>query len=223
MVIVLGLAAGLVIGAPLPVLAALGMAIWQPIWTLGAILAWAALTLQHRGSPSEEVEAAYLQAVSGELRAGASLRHALITASNVATGLPLDRAIRLAAAGQPLDRVAEALGNCLPRLGAVTASAVRTTGVTGGRAAEVFDGLALLATEELGLVRERRAATAQTRFSAWIVGGIPVAYLLYAGVSGKLAIMHTAGPIGMVLLAVGLVLLAGGIAVMWGMLRRAER
>jgi len=223
MVMVLGLAAGLVIGAPLPALAALGLAVWQPVWTLIAILAWAAHTLRRSGTGRDEVEAAYLQAVASELRAGSSLRHALSAAASRATGLRLERAVRLAAAGQPLDRVAEALGVALPRLGALAASAVRTAGVTGGKAADVFDGLALLATEEVGLARERRAATAQARFSAWIVGGIPLGYLLYAGVSGKLAVLSIAGPGGRVLLAAGFLLLMGGIAVMWGMLRRAER
>jgi tight adherence protein B len=100
---------------------------------------------------------------------------------------------------------------------------VRTAGVTGGKAAEVFDKLALLAAEEVGLVRERRAATAQARFSAWIVGGIPVAYLLYAGVTGRLAVLRTAGPVGVAVLTLGLVLLGGGILAIWGTLRRAER
>ncbi len=67
----------------------------------------------------------------------------------------------------------------MPRLGRLAASAVRTAGITGGRVADVFDGLALLATEEVDLIRERRAATAQSRFSAWIVGGIPVVYLVW--------------------------------------------
>ncbi|MDH3261151.1 MAG: type II secretion system F family protein [Acidimicrobiia bacterium] len=223
MVMVLGLAAGLVIGAPLPGLAALGMALWQPIWTLVAILAWAFLTLRRSDSGSDDHEAVFLQAVAGELRAGSSLRHALNSASGRAGGLRLERAVRLAAAGQPLERVAEALGRALPSLGALTASAVRTAGVTGGKAADVFDGLALLATEEVGLARERRAATAQTRFSAWIVGGIPVAYLSYAGLSGKLAVLQTAGSVGVVLVTVGSLLLVGGIGAMWGLLRRAER
>jgi tight adherence protein B len=223
MVMVLGLAAGLVIGAPVPALAALGLAVWQPIWALVAVLAWMGLTAQRHGSGPEDAEAAYLQAVAAELRAGSSLRHALGSATNRAGGLALDRAVRLAVAGQPLERVAGSLRQAMPRLGALTASAVRTAGVTGGRAADVFDALALLATEEVGLVRERRAATAQARFSAWIVGGIPVAYLLYAGISGKLAVLQSAGPAGSVLLAVGSLLLAGGVGTMWGMLRKAER
>ena len=151
------------------------------------------------------------------------MRHALSIASSRATGLHVERSVRLAVAGQPLERVAAALGEALPSLGALTASAIRTAGFTGGKAADVFDGLALLATEELGLVRERRAATAQTRFSAWIVGGIPVAYLLYAGLGGKLAALQTAGPVGIVLPIVGLLLLVGGIGAMWVLLRRAER
>ena len=58
MVIMLGLAAGLAIGAPLPVLAALGLAVWQPLWTMGAVLAWVALTVRRRDSGTDEVEAA---------------------------------------------------------------------------------------------------------------------------------------------------------------------
>ena len=223
MVIMLGLAAGLAVGAPLPALAVLGLAVWQPVWALGAVLVWGILSVRHRGSGRDEVEAVYLQAVASELRAGSSLRYALSSVTHRAGGLRLERAVRLAAAGRPLDQVAEALESALPRMGSLTASAVRTAGVTGGKAADVFDGLALLAAEETGLVRERRAATAQTRFSAWIVGGIPVVYLLYAGLSGKLAALPAAGPAGSVLLVLGMALLGGGIAVSWGMLRRAEQ
>jgi tight adherence protein B len=111
----------------------------------------------------------------------------------------------------------------MPRLGTLTASAVRTAGVTGGRAADVFDALALLATEEVALEHERRAATAQARFSAWIVGGIPVAYLLYAAVSGKLSVLQSVGSVGHILLAAGSLLLIAGVGVIWGILRRAER
>lgn len=223
MVMALGLAAGLVTGVPVPSLVALAVAVWQPTWALGAVLAWTGLTLKRTRPGPEDAEAAYLHAVAGELRAGSSLRHAISSAFDPATGLRLDRAVRLAAAGQPLEQVAEALERGMPGLGALAASAVRTAGVTGGRAADVFEALALLATEELGLVRERRAATAQARFSAWIVGGIPVAYLLYAGLNGKLANLPSAGRVGNVMLAAGSLLLAGGVGLMWGMLRKAER
>ena len=221
MVIVLGLAAGLVVGAPLPVLAGLGFSVWKPVWALRAVVAWTPLNLRHQGSIGEEAEAFYLQAVAGDLRAGSSLRYALGAASH--GGLRLGRVVRLAVAGQSLERVADELELALPRLGRLAASAVRTAGVTGGKAADVFDGLALLAAEEVALIRERRAATAQTRFSAWIVGGLPVVYLVYAGVTGRLAALRTSGPVGVVLLGLGLGLLAGGILAIWGMLRRAER
>jgi tight adherence protein B len=222
-VIALGLAAGLVIGAPLPALAALGLAVWQPVWALAAILAWSVLAGQHNDSSTEDAEAAYLQAVGSELRAGSSLRHSLSSAASRVAGLQLDRVVRLATAGRPLAQVAQSLERALPRLGALTASAVRTAGVTGGRAADVFDALSVLAAEETALVRERRTATAQARISAWIVGGLPVVYLLYAAVSGKLAVLLSVGPAGSLLLVVGLLLLTGGVGVMWGMLRKAEQ
>jgi tight adherence protein B len=222
LVIVLGLAAGLVIGAPLPALAVLGLAAWQPVLTLGTLVVWAVVA---RGkAPSYEGhEAAYLQAIAGQLRAGSTLRHAICTAAPDSGFLPLRPAMRLAAAGQPLDRVADELTAAMPRLGSLTASSVRTVGVTGGRAADVFDSLALLAREEMELVRERRAATAQGRFSALIVGGIPVAYLGYASLTGKLAGLVSAGPVGTVLFALGILFLGSGILAMWAILQAAER
>lgn len=223
MVIVLGLAAGLVLGAPVPALAALGLAVWQPVLALCGVAAWGALSLQHKRPGANSAEAVYLYAVAGELRAGSSLRHALAAAAGRASDLRLEPAIRMAAAGQPLDRVAALFEPALPRLGALTASAVRTSGITGGRTADVFDALALLAKEEMELTRERRAATAQARLSAWIVAGIPVVYVVYAAVSGKLAALQGVGSVGNVVLAVGLLLLATGVGAMWGMLREAER
>ncbi len=221
--IALGLAAGLVIGAPMPALAALGLAVWQPVWALAAILAWSVLVVQRNDAGAEDAEATYLRAVGSELRAGSSLRHSLSSAAHRAVDLQLDQVVRLAAAGRPLAQVARALERALPRLGALTASAVRTAGVTGGRTADVFDALSLLAAEETALVRERRTATAQARVSAWVVGGLPVAYLLYAAISGKLAVLLSVGPVGTLLLVVGLLLLAGGVGAMWVMLRKAER
>jgi len=222
MVIVLGVAAGLVMGVPLPALAAMSLSVWQPLWAMGTVLVGVGLTA-HRNRLGPDAEAAYLQGVAGELRAGSSLRYALSAASSRSFGLRLDRAVRLAAAGQPLRLVADALEGTMPRLGALTASAVRTAGATGGRAADVFDALALLAAEEVALVRERRAATAQARFSAWIVGGIPVVYLLYAALAGKLAVLQSTGSVGRALLVVGSLLLVAGVGLMWGMLRTAER
>ena len=223
MVIALAVAAGLVIGVPLPALAALGIAVWQPVWALGGVLVWMALNVRRQGQKAEESEAAYLSAIAGDLRAGSSLRFALSAAARQGDGLHLGRAARLAEAGQPLGGVADELEVALPRLGGLAASAVRTAGITGGKVADVFDGLALLATDELDLIRERRAATAQARFSAWIVAGIPLVYLVVAGVTGRLAVLSASGPIGLVLLSLGLLLLVAGIAAVWATLRRAAR
>lgn len=222
MVIALGLAAGLVIGAPLPVLASLGLAVWQPVWLLAAVVVWAAAG-RRNGQTDGNQEAVFLQAVAGELRAGASLRHAICAAAPGSPALPLRRAVRLARAGHPLDRVAEELARALPRLGGLTASSVRTVGITGGRAADVFDGLALVATEEMDLRRERQAATAQVRFSALIVGGIPVVYLAYAALTDRLTGLTSAGSIGGVVLGLGILLLAGGVVAIWLTIRGAQR
>lgn len=223
MVIALGLAVGLVVGAPLPALAMLGLAAWQPVWFLAAVVIWVLLGRRSTGTEEGVAEGAFLRAVSAELRAGSSLRHALGAAADRAPGLSLQQTVRLAASGQPLEAVADSLEVALPRLGGLTAAATRAAGRTGGRAADVFEGLALIVQEELELVRERRAATAQARFSAVIVAGIPLLYLAYAGVTGKLAVLVAAGTVGVVLLGVGFVLLLGGTLAIWSMVRKAEQ
>jgi Flp pilus assembly protein TadB len=181
---------------------------------VAAVIAWTAAGWR-KGQADDNEEAVYLQAVAAELRAGASLRHAICAGQAGSATLPLRRAVRLARAGHPLDQVADELARALPRLGGLAASSVRTVGMTGGRAADVFDGLALVATDELDLLRERRAATAQVRFSALIVGGIPVVYLAYAVLTDRLAGLASAGSIGVMVLGLGVLLLGGGVAAMW--------
>ncbi len=221
MLIVLGLAAGLVFGAPLPSLALLGFAAWQPVLFLAVVAIWAAF-----GRPPAAgvtAEATLLQAVAAELRSGASLRQALAGAAGRVSRPNLTVVSRLALAGRPLEEIADALGPALPGFGHLAASALRAAGSTGGRAAQVFDDLALIAFEDADLIRRRRVATAQARFSAWIVGGMPIAYLLYAGTTGRLDALRDAGGAGAVLLGLGFGFLITGVAVVWSLLRRASR
>ncbi len=191
------------------------------MWFLAAVTVWTVLAGRRRYDVA--AEATLLQGIAAELRSGSSLRHALSAASVREPDLPLAHAVRLAHAGLPLDQVAAALGRGLPKLGRLAASATRVAAATGGRMADAFEGLAALAYEEAALVRERRTAAAPARISAWIVGGIPVVYLLFAAATGRLDPLRSAGTPGVIMLVVGLAFLIAGAAVTWGMLRRVGR
>ena len=205
----LGFAWGLGAGTPAVVLCALAIAIYQPVIAvigLGAI----AVLERTRRRPGDD-EAAFLQAVASELRSGAAIRMAIADAADRGPSLPLARAGRLGRTGQPLADVAATVHSALPRHGLLTAAAIRIAGRTGGRTADTFDELALIAGEDIELRGETRAATAQARLSAWIVGGIPVAYLMYAAASGRLSALVDIGSVGVGVLGVGGTLLVGGV------------
>jgi tight adherence protein B len=221
MLIAAGLAWGLWARVPLVVLAATAVAIYQPLVALVALVAFA--VVDRARSDRSDDEGAFLQAVAAELRAGAAVRVAIAEATDRVPSLRLDRAARLARAGRPLDELAVELASKLPRNGRLTAAAVRIAGSTGGRIAGTFDELALLASEDMELRGETRAATAQARLSAWIVAGIPVVYLAYAAASGRLSALVDAGGVGIAVLGVGGVLLVGGVLAIVVTVRKTKR
>ncbi len=165
-------------------------------------------------------EAVFLQATALELRAGASLRSALDAAADRAPHLPLEAIKRRAAAGVPIDELAGGLQTALPRYGRVAAAALTAAAVTGGRVAGVFDSLAQIAAEDRELDRERRAATATARLSAWVVGGLPFAFLLFGAATGRFGSL-VSSTLGVAIVAVGAGLIALGGLVVSVMLRRA--
>lgn len=171
--------------------------------------------------PGDEV--ALLNGLAAELRAGASLRVALIAGAERAPQLDLGRAVRAAAAGQPMSELAAELAGVLPVNGRLVAAAFRLTATSGGRAASVFEELALRAAETGELSRERRALTAQARLSAFVVGGAPVAMVGVLLISGKAQALLAAGPVGHAIAAIGVGLELVGLAVVAIVLRNAER
>jgi tight adherence protein B len=176
---------------------------------------------QRRRRADPDDEAAFLLALSAELTAGASLRSALVAAADRSPRLPLHGAARAAAAGLPAPAVAQALGAGLPVHGRMTAAAWMLAAESGGPAAAVMQSLAVRATREGELIRERRALTAQARASAWVVAGLPVVLLLGAVASGRLD--ATGDPALGFVVALGVALQAAGVAVVVVMVRRSER
>jgi len=105
--------------------------------------------------------------------------------------------------------------------GAHAAAALEMTALTGARAAALFGRLAERAADVQTLARERRALTAQARFSATIVAGLPVLVAVFVIASGGASATAAAGPLGALVLGVGVALELAGLGVIVWLLRRS--
>ena len=192
--------------------AALGAAVFLPWWMSLAGLSvgvWASRRAR-RTDPYQEV--AYLQAVSAELRAGRSLRQALIEGAVRAPGLDLGYVARLSRSGRPMDEVARAAADALPGTGSLAASAMRIGAESGGQIASAFATLAGIQADRIELARETRSAGAAARASVVVLTVLPVGGLLTAASTGMLSDLMALGRIGPVLVVLGSSLLVTGAA-----------
>jgi len=165
-------------------------------------------------------EAVVLAALGAELRRGASVRTAIEPAAARSAHLDLSAAVRLAEAGAPVERVAEAFARGLPQTGRLAGPAFVVAATSGGRASAVFARLADRASARLEAEGERRALTAQARLSAAVVGAIPCVVLGSMALTGRLSSLLEAGPFGVVAVTVGSVLMLTGMAVVVALTRR---
>lgn len=224
MLLGLVVAAALVVGVPWPVVGLAIAASWRPWLVLVAATAWAIWAAYRRRTARESTpdqEVAFCAAVAAELRAGASLRMALVDAAARVPQLDLAAPTRRARAGLPIDDVAAPLGDALPLNGKLAAAALRIAADTGGKAASVFDGLAARAAFAAELAREQRAVTAQARLSALVVGGAPLLFGMLLLATGRAGTLLEHGGIGIGIAVVGFALEAAGIAAVALVLRRA--
>ena len=167
-----------------------------------------------------EMAAAVLRSVAAELRAGRSLRMALVDSARHEPRLDLGRMIRLAAAGRPMEQVADELSAA--RGLSAAGAAVRVAALTGGSAVPVFGSLAADAADEAALQRERRELTVQARLSIAVVAGFPIVVLAYQIFSGQALGLIRRGPAGLGLLVGGVTLLGLGLAAVAILMRRAR-
>ena len=210
-------------GAHPVVIALAALAVVEPRLVLAGAAGWALFNLvRRRRTSSADVEATFLRALAAEIGAGSSLRLALADAAT-RVQLDLDPAVRLARAGMSMDRVANALSKQLAHNAVAVGAAFELSDWSGARTAAVFEGLADRATEAAQLEREKAAATAQARFSAWVVGLAPLVFtaLLLAG--GGFGSLHRAGGAGFFVIGLGLALEVAGLAVVALILKRASR
>ncbi len=213
------MALGLLSGAPLRVLGLVALAYSKPALLGILLVAGAGIgMLQVKGTDNETT---ILTAIAAELRAGQSLRGALMSVASDAGGkfVLLERLVRV---GLPLQLSAGELEAQLPSQGRLAGAAVRLVGLVGGQAATVFEGLAVLAQDDQELRREAVTSSAAIRFSAWIIGGIPVVMVVWQLASGRMAATLQL-PFGLPIVGVGLLLVALGASVVAVMTRRALR
>ena len=192
---------------------ALGAAVVLPWWAGVAGIAAGIWLARRKSRPDPYQEVAYLQAVSAELRAGRSLRQALVDAGTRAPDLDLARMARLCRSGRPMLEVAEAASEALPGTGHLAAAAVRIGAESGGRVSAAFATLAGIQTDRIELRREVTAAGAAARASVAVLTVLPVGGLLAAAATGMLSDLMSMGSVGPVLVGLGAVLLIGGASV----------
>ncbi len=219
------LAGGLVLGISPVIIAIAAVAAIEPRLVLigGAIWGVVAALQRRVARVTPDNEATLFRAMAAELRSGASLRGALAEAAHRVPQIRLERPVRLAAAGMQMTEIAEAVETQLPENGRLAAAAFRLSDWSGARVADTFDGLAQRAAATAELVRERRAATAQARLSALIVGVAPLAFTVLLVATGRGAGLVAHGGLGWLVLGVGLGLEALGLLTVAAIVRRAER
>lgn len=168
-----------------------------------------------------ELVANFLRSVSYELRAGRSLRMALVDSARLEPRLGLARVVRVAAAGRPMEQVADEMATNPAMTGIATG--LRVAAMTGGSAVPVFESLAADAIDEVALARERRELTVHARLSIAVVAGFPTAVLGYQIISGQAMELIREGSAGVTLLIVGVGLLGMGLTTVALLMRRARR
>lgn len=194
------------------------LALSNPGPALLAIAGWAVLArLRRENGPTPDDEVRALEALVAELDGGASPRAGLLRVAASSREPDLSVPARLIAAGMPSGRIAASLGEALPHNGRLTAAAWALSGEAGAPAAPVMGALARRAAEHGRLDRERRAATAQARATAWVIGGLPLAVLIGLAVTGRIA----PGP-ALPILLVGVILQLIGLGIAFVMVRRSS-
>ncbi len=156
-------------------------------------------------------EQQFFLAVHGELRGGASLRHAIGAAAQAQSGDMAADIHRSAVRHHSMTAVCGSLRQ-LPEMGHVAAMATRVAMESGGRAADVFHRLADRARVNAALERQRRTLTVQARLSAAIVASLPLLWLVFGG-WGRLQVLIRHG--GGVVAATGVGMEALGVALVW--------
>jgi hypothetical protein len=183
-----------------------------PVGCLIAAHAW-----RGRSRPSASA-ALFCEAVSGELRSGASFRLALERAAVSVEALSLARLCR---DGAPFPALAVAVRREFGEIGVEAATVIEHASRLGGPTAALFDEIAGLALARVELAHEVAMATAPARATAFVLLGAPIVALGWAAASGRIgSYLATSSQRFSALL--GLALAVSGVALALVVVRRSR-
>lgn len=213
--------AALLAGAPPLGVAALMAASNWPLPAASILLVLIARQVFRERQLEVSPEVELLVGLGTELRAGASLRMALSSASS---GLPgLDSVRRSAMSGRPMSELASLVEQNLPGHGRMIAAALRLAASVGGSVAPLFEELASQVIDADELRRERRVAMAPAVAQGVILAGIPLVAAARLVASGRIWQMAAGSPVSLVMIAAGIALILAGSLVILLLIRRAAR
>ena len=192
----------------------LGSAIFVPIALVP--LVFAAVVLSKRSL--DDRAPLFCDSVASELRSGAALRSAVLTAArSVDIGIPNRDVGDLT----PVDALADAVARELPALSPELGSLVRASARSGGAAADLFDALGATVIAQNEITREIRVASAPARATAWFFVLAPTAFMAVraatGGFDGLLAV-----PGQRIAAVAGMALFTAGLASVWLLLWKAR-
>lgn len=158
--------------------AILALAFYLPVVVAGLV----ALAAWGRRAEKAGRSALFCEGVAAELRSGSSMRQALL-ASAESVGVSLPPGVESATSSE----LAEGLADDLPDIADEVALVVRSSGRTGGRAADLFDEIGSLAIAQDEIAREVRVSAAPTRATAAVFLVAPLLYLMWRLGQGELS------------------------------------
>lgn len=213
--LLVALGAGALVGG-VPVLLVVGLVVASflpPAALIGVMLALAAVSVvRHRISRSAATpsEGELLRQIAGRVSAGATIRTTI--ADSTITAIP-ESARRRATLGMPMADVGAALSDVLPVNGQALRAICSFSEHTGAAISSALILLAERADEATELVRQRGVSLAQAKFSAVVVGIVPVA--VSAGLIGLKGVPSPGGAIIVVPMVAGIALQLMGTLVVF--------
>ena len=164
-----------------------------------------------------------LERVGAELRAGGTVPGAIAAIANRAGPLAADmaRAQSRLGLGASLDGALHAWSQERRVFGVdAAAGALALSTSVGGHAADALDGLAASLRERLAVAAEARSLSAQARYSAWVIGLLPVGWFVVTTVTDPRSLqLLVASDAGRACAAIGLGLEVLGVWWMRAILR----
>ena len=195
------------------VVAAVAMSLAVPLLALGAVagaVAWSVWRRNQTSKTSGPPEAAVLEGLAAAVGSGATVRQAVMEVSPERIG---DEVLRRCAAGRPMAEIAEAIARRFSVTGAELGVVLDQSERAGAKTAVALHELSELAAAAEQRRRDVRVAAAQSRFSALVVGVVPlVAALAVVALRG---IPEPGGPLVVGSMVLGSMLMIIGSAVVF--------